>query len=516
MSTFAESTEDSLASNVNTDVGRLMLMIGLGCLLRFVGLGWESLWFDEACSLDMVAAPFADIVSGKKLTPGNPFGYFALLRLWCLTFGFTIESARAFSALAGTFVIPATWLTALRLTESRKVALWAGLLTAINPPLVFLGREARVYSLLALITVLATLAAIAVVRKRGIGAWIGLTLYCAILPHLHYFSFFFLPVIGVVILWSLREEFWDSVGKLLVVYLLIGLAFLPGLNLFRSQLEMVQSVAVNSLSHVLYFPAYVLGGRTFVWKQDGVLYLMIAELLAISAVWLPVFSQFWKNKQAPWIAAATACGVFIVAAGTSAIYMSMFNSRYISFILPLLMIVVSYGMVRLLESGQRFCTFPAVVLSAFFIVSLFRMYTEVHKDDWRGLSQYVAAFGPELPVVFYENTGELPFAYYRPTQPRTLLLETFADGGASWDRAGYRETLRRFDEFWLVISPIWTEDFPEQVREWCEKHFELTDRQSFRGLYLLRLRNLGAPAEAKSVGGGIELRSSFPQYPIKR
>jgi uncharacterized membrane protein len=80
-------------------------------LLRFAALGHESLWLDEAYSLDMARAGYLDLLSGRVYDPDNPTGYFLLLRAWLNLFGSTsIETARALSALAGTLAVPAVWL----------------------------------------------------------------------------------------------------------------------------------------------------------------------------------------------------------------------------------------------------------------------------------------------------------------------------------------------------------------------------------------------------------------------
>jgi hypothetical protein len=499
MSTAYPSTQEHISSAAEVDTVRIALVIGLGCLLRFVGLGWESLWYDEACSLDMVSASVADIVSGKKLTPGNPFGYFALLRIWCERFGFSIESARALSALFGTLVIPATWLATYRMTADRQVSFWAAFLTAVSPPMIFLSREARVYPVLTLFAVLAMMYASQIIRTNRLRDWVGFVITCAVLPHLHYYSFFFLAVIGTLILWFCRATLWPTLGRLVMAYAAIGLAFLPGLRLFKTQLEIVQEVAVNSLVQGLSFPVYVLGGRSFVWKQDGTALLVIAELLTIFGIWLPVFWQIRKDRQAPWLALAAAAGVFLVAGGVSGFYMSMFNARYVSFILPLLMIVVAYAMVQMVRGKRRGAMIPAVLLGIVTCVSLVRMYAEVQKDDWRSLSQHIATHGPDIPVVFYEDIGALTFKYYRPDQPIVQLFEDFERDGAAWYSAGYANTLNDLPEYWLVISPIWTDEIPQQVTEWCSQGGDLLEQKSFKGLYMARFRSGNGAASDKAV-----------------
>jgi 4-amino-4-deoxy-L-arabinose transferase-like glycosyltransferase len=390
------------------------------------------------------------------------------------------------SALFGTLVIPATWFAAYRMTLDRQISIWAALLTALSPPMVFLSREARVYPLLALCAVMATLYASEIIRRGRFRDWLGFTVACSVMPHLHYYGFFYLAVVGILVLWSARSRFGGTLWRLTLAYIFMGLAFLPGLNLFLTQLGIVQKVAVNSLVQILYFPVYVLGGRTFIWKQDGMGLVAFAEVLVIFGIWIPVLWRLRNDKQAPWLAFLSAAGVFLMAAGISATYMSMFNARYVSFIVPLLLIAIAYALINMVRARQTFSVLPCVILSCLIGVSLFRMYTEVQKDDWRGLSQYIAERGPDLPVVFYEDIGALTFAYYRPDQQMIQLFEPFDRDGASWESAGYAQTMSELPEYWLVISPIWSDEVPREVTQWCRAYGELLDQKQFKGLYLAR------------------------------
>lgn len=181
-----------------------------------------------------------------------------------------------------------------------------------------------------------------------------------------------------------------------------------------------------------------------------------------------------------------------MAGVASIFYMSMFNTRYVSFILPLLMVAVAYVLVEMLQHRPRVGRLWAAAIGSIMIVALFRLYTGQHKDDWRGLSNYVAAHGPDVHLVFYEDVGELPFAYYRPGAAQTLIVKAFDDDGVSWDRAGYTDKMASLPEFWLVIWPELEHGKWQQMRAWCEQRFDLADERTFRGLHLLRFRKMSS------------------------
>src|SRR6266478_4871948 len=115
---------------------------GVGLALRLIGLGHESIWYDESFSLIMAEADYADLATGRVADPGNPAGYFLLLRAWQDLLGSrTIETARALSAVLGVLAVPAVWFLARATGVARRAAWLACLLVAVSPPLVYLGQE---------------------------------------------------------------------------------------------------------------------------------------------------------------------------------------------------------------------------------------------------------------------------------------------------------------------------------------------------------------------------------------
>lgn len=470
-------------------LGWLGAIVVLGLLLRAVGLGWESIWYDEADSLVLAAAPWSEHVPGKVLLAGNPTGYFALLRLWCLTFGFSIESARALSVVSGTLAIPCTWLLALRASGRPVVAITASLLVAINPAMVFLSREARVFALMSALITLAVVFLLDIVTRDSKRAWIGLAVVSSIALYLHYNTFFFLAVVPWPILWSGRVHFRKTVGKLLAFYGIVGITFLPWIPTFYNQLVLETSRQVSSwFLHAIYFPVYAIGGRTLVWKQDGAYLVMLTEIIVLFAVLLPLITRGRGAKDFLAVAWSVVLGVPVAAFLVSLTLSPVFNGRYVSFVIPALMVILAEGIQQ--RSTTNFCKrwLPAALLGLLMVISLFRLYTGKHKDDWRGLAQYVGTHGPQQRVVFYEEVGRIPFGYYRPQQPILRILKNFDSKSQAWKVAGYLSEMKKSRDFWFVISPELSDSQHAEIMNWLETHFEQIDAQRFRGLQLLRYR----------------------------
>ena len=135
----------------------VIAVTGLGAALRFLDLGAQGFWYDEAYSAYFFRLPPLVMFRLIPKVESTPPLYYAVGWVWARAFGTSEAGLRALSALVGTAVVPVAYLIGRRLVSVRAGVL-AALLTACSPLLVWYSQEARAYSLLVLLTALALLA----------------------------------------------------------------------------------------------------------------------------------------------------------------------------------------------------------------------------------------------------------------------------------------------------------------------------------------------------------------------
>ncbi len=415
-----------------------LTVLGLG--LRLWGLGHESVWYDEAASLQLARAPVHDLLTGAPdaRDNGNPAGYFVLLRLWMLLLGgATIENARALSAVAGALSVPAVWLLARACRLPRPAGLLAALLVAVSPPLVYLGQEARVFALFTTVATL-TAACVAVIEDKGTAkgkawAWVGFAALGALMVHLHYYAAFVLATLGLhLAVWGWRND-RRVLWKLALSALVVVAAFLPWLGVFRWQLQQGATRSEGTWwQHLALLPLFDLGGRTLIWKEYGLAAVAAADLGVAAAVFVPLGWLLFRDRPFPWLLLAFAAGVPGCAA-LAALKAPMVHSHYLSCIIPAVLLLLASALVSGWRSGRRrLIAAPALALILVTAASLGRLYAEPHKDDWRGLAARVDRDGGDAPVYFDEDIGADPFGYYDPARSAirlTAVSETAATAG---------------------------------------------------------------------------------------
>ena len=160
--------------------GALVLLMGASLALR-IGTLDAGYWIDEGIAVGIASHDFADIPR-VLAQDGNPPLYYLLLHGWMQIFGTTEAATRALSLLFALLAIPASFWAGAAVFDRRAGAL-AAAGAAGSPFLTYYAQETRMYSLVVLLSILAS-ASFVLVFVRGdrrhlplLGLWLALLLY---------------------------------------------------------------------------------------------------------------------------------------------------------------------------------------------------------------------------------------------------------------------------------------------------------------------------------------------------
>ncbi|WP_445180232.1 glycosyltransferase family 39 protein [Pseudomonas sp. McL0111] len=141
----------------------LLPIMLLAAVVRCYDLTAASIWFDEGSSVLLSQFSLADIWV-RAAHDVHPPLYFMLLHGWIGLFGDGMLSIRSMSAIPGIITVGlGVWLVDLLAT--RRAALLAGLLLALLPTAVRYSQEVRMYALLGMWLIGATIALVYWVRQ---------------------------------------------------------------------------------------------------------------------------------------------------------------------------------------------------------------------------------------------------------------------------------------------------------------------------------------------------------------
>ncbi|WDU62124.1 glycosyltransferase family 39 protein [Pseudomonas poae] len=253
--------------------------LALAMALRFYHLTSSAIWGDEGSSLLLSEYAAADLWFHAAHDVHPPL-YFFMLRGWIELFGDGIWSIRGMSAIPGVVAVGlGIWLT--RQLSTRRAAMLAGVLLALLPTAVRYSQEVRMYSLLGVWLVGATLALVYWVRRPERTRY--LAVYVLVMSagfYTHYFT-----ALCVLVHWAwlaaqprgqrllARPAWWVANAAIVLLYL-PWLPNLLDLVLHVEQLKVGGDIGWEDPVGVFSLPSMI---WQFVLQDEGV------------GFWLPLF-----------------------------------------------------------------------------------------------------------------------------------------------------------------------------------------------------------------------------------
>ena len=492
--------------------------VAVALALRWIGLGRESLWFDEGYTAWISSLPPGQIIQIVKGDISPPV-YYILLHYWMKVFGNSEAAMRGMSALFGTLSIPLFYLLARDILRDRAaiaVAMW---LLAISPMQIWFCQEARFYEMMSLLAAVSVYCLHRWLMGRKLWAFVGLVLSLAGALYAHnIMAFYILALDAAWLLWPSGSplKFGRRILELAGANALAGLLYLPWVPSLMGQMRWIKGnfwasapwgwdlVEVGEFAAgVKYRYTTMLLQRVMPGLSEDLAHKSVKSAVLLLILALLVWGFVGLRRRAWWrqILALTTYAVLplLVVFAYSHLRQPMFMDRIFvasSAILPLLLAapVACLG-------NRRQGLVCALLLGIFITASLLSvrgMWRHDHKEDWRGASSYILNLAPQPRlVVFVGNEGELLFSYYADRQggipaglAKTGVPASFFDrqppqtiqrvrADADLDPLRKQVASGRYGEIVLVLGHDYFSDPENRVRTYLDQALGVAEEMEF-------------------------------------
>ncbi|MDO5844314.1 MAG: glycosyltransferase family 39 protein [Methanocorpusculum sp.] len=409
----------------------LIALTLIGIVLRFVNLGFNSIWLDEGASLDFAQKSLSGI---WESTAGGEFNppLFYWFEHFMLAFGSSEVILRFLPALFGALTIPVFYFIGREISGRICGIITAGLIT-FSSFHIFYSQDARAYTTMLFFFSIAVLFYLIALKSEGLKFWILFGVFSSLAFWTHFYVF---VGVGILILHAIivkRKEFVKNIKSAVPIAISL-ISFI------------VVSLPLIIVTIGLFFvrtsgnPTWGLSGidvftNTLVLISGSEIYLtVIFSILAIAGI-----AYLFKNKDKrnySYLLILSLILPFIVSI-ILAFKMPM-SPRYLIYILPFFFTAIA----------SAFCFIPkeidykkvaVVVLVLLCLVSipyLSSYYTSYSKEDWRGMSKiisdetndgdYVAVMPSYMSLAFdyyYDNSTDRTIEKYITTGAELDELE---------------------------------------------------------------------------------------------
>lgn len=432
----------------------------LGLALRFTGLDWQSIWIDEAFSIQVGHFSLSNVLLVKDPTP--PLYYLCLWGWMALTGSDAEVAVRALSALFGALAVPATYFTARRLLNE-KVALLAALLVAISPINLFYSQMVRGYALLTLLSIGSIYFHLRVMEQRNWKTLLAQVVCDVLLVYTHVFGWFLIIARDLHFIVrggarAFRPERWWILSRLVVIAL-----FLPWFLRYMTTCDHHTWITGFDLMSLRDLVANLLAGVTST---------PYASLFIVPAVGLLLFKRCGESLLYYWLIIPITVPVLI-----SILVLPIFTPKYVCFVSIPLLILLADALFRF--RWPRIATALAVSGS---LALAFYQQVQVNTDPWREVVAHVERIRNDEPIAVVAFYEKLPFAYYfNRAALRNPDFDTALAAHGARGLAGLDE-LKAFApyEFILITSRFAFEQEHREIRDYLEHAYDTMDIATFK------------------------------------
>lgn len=414
----------------------LLTIICLGLLFRLVNIADQSLWLDEAYSIETAKAGFAGILEKTTSEDFHPPLYYFLLHVWLQIFGTSEFSSRFLSFLFSVAALPAIYFTANRLFRSRQTGLLSALLLSASVFHIEYAQEVRGYSMLVFFSMLSIYYFIAIIREKTPSQAVAYFVITLLLLYTHYFGALVVVCQNVYIftLYILsRLYIRGTLVKWLLLQLALGIGYAPWLIVLAKKMTQVGS-------HLSWInkPSLLALLETFTLYASNSLALFL--ILLVFALMAPVRLQ------------KVACGVhkndLIGSLENFRWRLSLTDTRHtlllwlwvtaaviLPFIISLLWtpiyidrVTIPASIALYILAGRGISKMPRfsklivmAVITGISFVSIWQYHTKtgdfLPKEQWRTAASYIDKNAHAGDLLLFNNRYvEIPFNYYSTRQ----------------------------------------------------------------------------------------------------
>jgi mannosyltransferase len=467
-------------------------------------LGGKSLWWDESLSLHRAKSSLSanlsnqivltDNVNSVATTDNHPPFYFLLLWLAVRLFGQSEFALRFISFAAAVLIVPLLYATGKRLVDD-----WAGLaaaaLGALSPMYLWYAQEARMYTLLALLSLL--------------------SFYCFVRAFLHRSGSLNIrrhwPWIATFVLASLAALVTHYLGVLLIAFELLAL----GLIALRQTERRRAIILVMIVTALASLPLLIYAGLVLPYAgfQPGFHFIPLADLLRdllnSFSLGLSVDSDYWyvllidlvflffmlaglvwlvrpgapgHRRTAGWLLVGYLSIPVVAIFLMSYVQPAYMNSRHLILITPAFYLLVGSGLTGWRGRAQLLALLGGLIMIAGVSYSTWNYFNEpaFDKDNHREWGAYLRKHVRPGDIVVVEppHIAEL-YEYYADSGVPWIGLPQL--GASREDTIATLEDLSsRYDRVWLALSrtPPWGDRGRVPVR-WLDSNTYRVDYQVF-------------------------------------
>jgi hypothetical protein len=451
----------------------------------------RSLWLDEAClSLNIINKGFVDLTNPLDYNQVAPVGFLFIEKILVLIFGKNEYALRIFSLISFLTSIPFFYLLSYKLTKNKTIALISTSIFSINYRLLFYSSEVKQYSTDVLITVIFLYLFINLQLNKDKGLFVY-AIFGSIALWFSNVSIVILFVTGVYHFYA--EVYKKHNYKCLMFLLLWGISFLIYYKLLiynHPTTEFMKSYWAYSF---LPFNIFSSDFYHFIYWANIIIY---GSSLGFGPFWpIPLiissFAIIYTLKHQNYTLLYLCLSPIIVHLLLSGFKLYPFETRFILYIIPLIILIYSIGLCQLFNFVKmKIPKLPKPLL----IIPVLIMFYPIHhqgfpiqEEEIKDSMHYIKKNIKKDELIYVYYSAYRAFQFYNETGIININNPIVIGTSSHNENVKYtNELLNLNGKTWLLFSHVYpwgTENNEEKymVEFLLKNNSELLDVQKYKG-----------------------------------
>jgi mannosyltransferase len=447
----------------------------LGLSLRIYDLGTESLWIDEGTSIQLARSSIPQIIENRSHSVNPPL-YFIILHYWVRLFGESELLIRLPSAIFGSLALLMIYKLGELIFDNR-VGTLSCLLVAISVFHIGYSQEARGYSLMMLMALVSMYFFVRLLERKGFAFLVGYVFSSSLLMYTHFYGLLIILAQNIyfitMIILSNDEHELDLKTWILAQSMLLIL-YIPWIRFLITQVLGIQEgfwIPTPTISSIV---------ETFLkYSAKSKLLLLCFLALSLLGIITPERTAGKPSSKAHLVSTAgyswslspsNATKIYLLLLWLavpiilpfviSQISTPIYYTRYTIAASLAFYILIARGVQS--TDNRYFKSFIVILIVIYSLLGVNRYYTEVNKQQWRELADYIHRNAETGDLLLFNAGGikDCAFAYYFKREdviqkPLNLEIDQVTEHTKFYRRNGIdslEPTVRGHNRVWLILA----------------------------------------------------------------
>ncbi len=430
----------------------LFLIISIGIFLRIYNLGRQSIWLDEARAFSRANKSTYELWN-NQIKESSPPLYDILLHYFLSSLNKKEEfQLRLLSVIFGILLIPFAFIVG-RSIFNQRVGLFFSLLIAISPYHIYYSQDAKMYSLLAVLSLGSFFFYYLSLEKEKITYWISYASITVLLIYCHNYAFLLLAA-QIFIYLFFYKKFRSLLPRFILTNLIMLLFSIPRITCLFQQSFMDFNPWINApkIDDIIYTFKYF---SLLCWHMKVTFPLKLA-LSIILPIYIVILTAaiFVKNNdkepEAKKISDSQKLTIllfYLLITLIIALLVSLkkpiyIAGRYDMSVFPAFFLIIGFGLDKIKKSIRRNYFLGAILVAIF--ICLHNYYFIFRKSNDREVADYARTRINKNEIWIFTDLSLPTFRYYCEKEGFFPNVLSFPVSDPGWLPRGAIEAKREY------------------------------------------------------------------------